>query len=201
MRADATPTQALRRTLDSSSDPRVARTRAAIAQAVHDLSDCGEEITVAALVRNAGISRASFYSHYASLDELALAMQREAFVAVSELYAREIDDPEIAVRHAQERLVAHFVSQRGLTAAVAALPVSKDTYLAGVRALAVVIEQSLALREDPLPGVDIAPTARYMASAAYGLIDAWLAGEIEIVEEALVEHLTRLLPPGFGGTR
>ncbi|GAA4173874.1 TetR/AcrR family transcriptional regulator [Gryllotalpicola koreensis] len=201
MSDDATRTQVLRRTLESSSDPRVGRTRVAIADAVHELSRRGDEITVAALVRTAGISRASFYSHYASLDELALALQREAFVAISEYYTREAGDPAVAMRAAQERLVSHFVENRGLNAAVAALPVSKDVYLGGVRALAAVIEQSLAQHPDKPNGLDVVPTARYIAGAAYGLIDAWLTGEVDMTDEALVDHLTRLLPTWFSGIR
>lgn len=198
---DGTPTQALRRTLDRSSDPRVTRTRAAIADAVHELSRQGEEITVAAIVRAAGISRASFYSHYASLDQLALALHQEAFATISELYAKEARDSAAALRDAQRRLVAHFVENRGLSAAVAALPVSKDMYLSGVRALAAVIEEWLA-REVTIPaGLDVEPTARYIAGAAYGLIDAWLTGELEMTDDALIDHLTRLLPPGIGEHR
>ncbi|MDQ1130996.1 TetR/AcrR family transcriptional regulator [Microbacterium sp. SORGH_AS_0888] len=199
MSGEATPTEILRRALETSSDPRVGRTRTAIAEAVHELSRRGEDVTVAALARTAGISRASFYSHYASLDELALALQREAFATISDLYAQESGDPPTAMRVAQQRLVAHFAESRGLSAAIAGLPVSKEMHLGGIRALAAVIERSLAEHPDIPVGLEIAPTARYIAGAAYGLIDAWLTGELEMTDDALVDHLTRLLPPWLSG--
>lgn len=55
-------------------DPRAARTRAKLRQAL--LAECAEqpleEIGVAALVRRAGVGRATFYVHYADLEALAV---------------------------------------------------------------------------------------------------------------------------------
>jgi AcrR family transcriptional regulator len=199
MSAGAGSNEELRRTLQSSLDPRVARTRAAIVAAVHQLSDAGEEPSVAAITRTAGISRASFYAHYASLDELADGIRREAFLAIGDLYRR--DDRADAMRASQERLVAHFAENRILYAAVGALPVTKEAYLAGVRAMAAVIEE--ALRDHPARPAGLEPeaTARYIAGAAYGLLDAWVTGEIVLGEEELADHLTRLLPSWFSGVR
>ena len=175
------------------------RTRAAIIAAVEELSDQGVDLTVAALVRTAGISRASFYAHFAGLDELALVLSRDAFAAIDALWAGDPDEPADALRHSQRRLVEHYRKNRGLYATVAGLPVSKDVHLAGVRAMASVIER--AVRADPRRPAALEPaaTARYIAGAAYGLIDAWLGGEIELDDEALVEHLVRLLPTWFSG--
>lgn len=55
-------------------DPRAARTRAKLRQAL--LEECAErpleEIGVAALVRRAGVGRATFYVHYPDLEALAV---------------------------------------------------------------------------------------------------------------------------------
>jgi AcrR family transcriptional regulator len=198
---DQSGSERIRRILESSSDPRVARTRDAIAEAVRSLTEQGDVVSVAAIVRTAGISRASFYSHYGGLDELALAMTREAFVAIADSWSRDHEDPVAALRLSQRRLVDHYVDNLALYSAVAALPVSKEAYLSAVRAMAAIIEITIADHPARPPELDSEATARYIASAASGLIDAWLAGDAGIDDDALVEHLIRLLPPWYSGNR
>ena len=56
------------------SDPRAERTRAALRAAL--LAECAErplaEVSVSALVRRAGLGRATFYLHYEDLHTLAV---------------------------------------------------------------------------------------------------------------------------------
>ncbi|GLF92749.1 TetR/AcrR family transcriptional regulator [Streptomyces yaizuensis] len=56
------------------ADPRAARTRARLRQAL--LDECARrplaEVSVAVLVRRAGVGRATFYLHYGDLDALAV---------------------------------------------------------------------------------------------------------------------------------
>ncbi|KJY28557.1 TetR family transcriptional regulator, partial [Streptomyces sp. NRRL S-495] len=58
----------------AAEDPRAARTRARLRQAL--LEECAEQplsaIGVAAVVRRAGVGRATFYVHYADLEALAV---------------------------------------------------------------------------------------------------------------------------------
>ena len=202
MSEDAGSNRVIRDTLKQSADPRVARTRAGIAAAVHELSETGDELTVASVVRAAGISRASFYSHYSGLDELADSLRRDAFLTIADLFLSDHDHerPE-AIRVSQERLVAHFADNRALYNAVGSIPVSKDSYLVGVRAMAGVIEIALDAHPDRPLDLHIEATARYVAGAAYGLLDAWISGELALTDAEVVEHLTRLLPPWFSGIR
>ncbi|MET0928006.1 MAG: TetR/AcrR family transcriptional regulator [Aeromicrobium sp.] len=183
--------------LRNSFDPRVERTRAAILAAVRTLADAGEELTVSAIGRNAGVSRATFYAHYGGLDGLARAVWQEAFVAIDDLYHFDVHTTPDAVRLAYERLVQHFAEHRSLYAAAAALPVSKASYLMSVRGWAEIIEQSMD--EYPRrPGMQSAAVARFVAGAIYGLLEAWVSGEIDLTETELVDHLTVLLPAWRG---
>lgn len=184
--------------METSADPRVTRTRAAIAEAVRRVSSAGGELTVASIAREAGVSRASFYAHYAGLDELAVHLMRRAFQAIAAQYMASPLPPDEAMRESQRHLVDYFVENRAFYRSVSALPVSKDGYLAGVRMMATLIEPALA--EHPEVG-NAAATARYIAGAAYGLIDAWLAGDVDLAPEELADHLTSLLPPWFSGIR
>ena len=198
---DRDDTDARRRALQQSFAPRVEGTRASIIAAVRTLACDGQELSVAAIGRVAGISRATFYAHYSGLDGLARAVWQEAFRAVDELFRFDLHTTPDAVPLVLGRLVEHVADHRSLYAAVAALPVSKASYLANVRAFADVIEQALDDAPHDPPGLHAATTARYMASAIYGLLDAWVTGEISLGEEELADHLTRLLPSWFSGVR
>jgi AcrR family transcriptional regulator len=193
--------EALRDTLRGSTDPRVSRTRAALVAAVQSLSEAEAEVSVSAIVREAGISRASFYAHFSGLDELATSLHREAFTAIADLFRLDEPGGPDALRRSQERLVAHFAENRALYAAVAALPTSKESHLAGVRAMAAIIEQTLDAHPAVPAGLQPAATARYISGAAYGLLDAWVAGEVDLDDEMLADHLVRLLPPWFSADR
>jgi AcrR family transcriptional regulator len=193
--------QTIRDTLHQSDDPRVARTRATILDAVRALSVAGGELSVTSIARTAGVSRATFYSHYASLDELANSLRSNAFVTIGDLYLFDRHETSDALHLSQERLVAHFADNRALYSAVAALPVTKESYLADLRAMTGVIAGALSQHPGFPTGLRVAPTARYIAGAAYGLLDAWICDELDLTEGELVDHLTRLLPPWFSGVR
>ena len=64
-------------TSDRAQDPRPARTRAAIFAAARDLTSADGEVTVNALAKRAGVSRAAFYSHFSGLDDLMGAMLQQ----------------------------------------------------------------------------------------------------------------------------
>jgi AcrR family transcriptional regulator len=193
--------EALREGLRESTDPRVSRTRAAILAAVQSFSDSPAEMSVSAITREAGISRASFYSHFSGLDELATSLHREAFLAIGELFRLDQLDGPDALRRSQKRLVAHFAENRALYSAVAVLPASKESHLASVRAMAAIIEQTLDAHPALPAGLQPAATARYIAGAAYGLLDAWVAGDVDLDDDLLADHLVRLLPPWFSNDR
>jgi AcrR family transcriptional regulator len=195
--------QALRVESERSRDPRVARTRAGILSAVRQLSEAAQPVTVSTIVEAAGISRAAFYSHYAGLDDLANSLRRDTFRAIGDLYDHDQRRSAPALSLSQQRLVAHFADNRALYAMASAVSVSKASYLADVRAMAAVIERDLVAHPRMPEGLQSAATARYIAGAAYGLLDAWVSREPEVAltEGELVEHLLRLLPPWFGEPR
>jgi len=66
-------------TNDRAPDPRPARTRSAIFAAARDLTAADGEVTVNALAKQAGVSRAAFYSHFSGLDALMGAMLEQMF--------------------------------------------------------------------------------------------------------------------------
>lgn len=185
----------LRGSLKASSDPRAARTRHAIVAAVSTLIRNGDEISIAAIAKTAGIGKSSFYAHFASLDALAAHISRTAFQKiVHELQGAAPSAHSSAIRLGYVSLVEHWMTNRHLYAAVSALSTSRDSYQRGVTDMANVIEEILTICPDLPSKLDATLTARYLAEATYGLLDAWLRGDIEATAEQLTDHLVGLAP-------
>lgn len=177
----------------TSFAPRVDQTRKLILGAVRVLVAQDQELTITAIGRAAGVSRTTFYSHFGGLDGLARAVWQDASRSIDELYRFDVHTTPDAQRLAYQHLVAHFAEHRALYRAVATLPVSKASHLMNVRAWADVIEQSL--NDHPRDAaLQPATIARYVAGAVYGLLDAWVSGDIDLDQAELVEHLVVLHP-------
>ncbi|MGP2481205.1 TetR/AcrR family transcriptional regulator, partial [Listeria monocytogenes] len=69
--------------LRCSSDPRVEATRAKLFDAVRELSAAGEDISVSSVAKAAGVGRATFYTHFSGIDDLALHLQETTFHALA----------------------------------------------------------------------------------------------------------------------
>ncbi|CAN5183776.1 TetR/AcrR family transcriptional regulator [soil metagenome] len=194
-----------RSAIQSSNDPRVARTRDAILAAVRRLlteRTDDEPIAVIDIVRASGVSRSSFYSHFTGLDDVAAYMLREAFARIRSLYSQSLADDAAdafeTMRLSQIRLVDHFVENRVLFSALAAQPLGAVIQSDTVTAMAAEIGASFSGRDVPA-GLRPDIAATYIAHAAVGLLYAWLRGEIEASAEELVASLMSLMPAWLSG--
>jgi AcrR family transcriptional regulator len=186
----------VRDSLRSSSDPRVLATRSRLSDAVRSLADAGDEITVRTVTAAAGVSRATFYTHFSGIDELALHLQEQAF---HEIAASSLDDAdgsvdETAMIRSQRALIAHYAAYRSLYAGAFAVAVPRG---AESRVAALMRTEILAhirrVRSRP-HGIDPEIAATYIAHAATGLIASWVLGDVDATEDELAQHLTQLMP-------
>lgn len=174
------------------SDPRAERTRARLRQAL--LDECAErplaEVSVAALVRRAGLGRATFYLHFPDLEALAVDACAEVVRdAVAALHAwRGIPDPAApppALTEFFTGLAPHAPLYRTLLREGGSGPLG-DLLHRELR------ERSRTERE--LVG---APAADLIASAVAatfaGVLADWLHGRIEAPAEAMAAQVWRLL--------
>lgn len=185
----------IRSSLRESSDPRAARTRASLFAAALTLCDQGNPVTVSALIREAGVSRSVFYTHFADLGQLAVRMLEPH---VAEISARASEDratdPHGAMLRAQRQLVATFQERQSLYRAAFQLP---------GHAVAAQVEEAIHERmEVHIDEIGGAPeglrsdiSARYVASAAARLIEHWVLGQLEVDADLLALHLHDLMPP------
>lgn len=179
---------------ESPADPRAARTRQGILAAVARLHSAdGADISVSDIVREAKISRSSFYAHFSSLDDLAVALLRQEFAAVAVAGARS-SDPVADLRASYARLVRHFAQRESIYAYALGLPLSRRAFDDVIAAYA---EQVLASFDEPASRADAIRArlaATYVAGGTVSLLSAWVANHHDISADELVEQLIELLP-------
>lgn len=180
---------------EAPADPRAARTRQGILTAVARLHAADTaDISVSDIVREAKISRSSFYAHFSSLDDLAVALLRQEFASVA---APNTPTPGATsgLRDSYTRLVQHFAQRESIYSSALGLPLSRRAFDDVIAAYA---EQVLASFDEPASRADAIRArlaATYVAGGTVSLLSAWVADHHDISADQLVEHLIDLLPP------
>ncbi|WP_405998203.1 TetR/AcrR family transcriptional regulator [Streptomyces sp. NBC_00829] len=176
----------------SASDPRAERTRARLRAAL--LEECAErpldEVSVAALVRGAGLGRATFYLHYPDLEALAVDACAEVVRdAVDALHAwRGTPDPAApptALTEFFDGLVPHAGLYRTLLREGGSGPLGDLLH----REL-----RERSRRERELAGGAAADLIASAVAATFaGVLADWLHGRIEATPAAMASQVWRLL--------
>ncbi|MEU7015888.1 TetR/AcrR family transcriptional regulator [Streptomyces sp. NPDC046385] len=173
-------------------DPRSERTRARLRAAL--LEECAsgplDKVGVAALVRRAGVGRATFYVHYADLEALAVDACAEIVrEAVDALHAwRGAPDPASpppALVDFFERLPQHRALYGALLSPGGGGPLGQ------------VLHRDLRARSQAERTLAGAPEPELVASAVAatfaGVLADWLHGLIEATPAEVTERVWRLL--------
>lgn len=154
--------------LADTSDPRVERSRAQLIDALAVLlrTRDPQDISISALCAQAGVSRQTFYQHFASIDEVAVAGIERRF---AELRAELPDGPRTSYR-----LVVRFLEELDSERATWRRTIAGGTALSTSRdAVETWLADRLADRE---PGSGTT-AVRYAAAGFLGAIRAWLCQE------------------------
>ncbi|MCB5183064.1 TetR/AcrR family transcriptional regulator [Streptomyces antimicrobicus] len=173
-------------------DPRAERTRARLRQAL--LEECAngplDKVSVAALVRRAGIGRATFYVHYADLEALAVD-------ACAEIVREAVD-----ALHAWRGTPDPASPPPALTDFFARLPPHAGLYRellrpGGAGPLGQVLHRDLGARSRTERALAGAPEPELVASAVAatfaGVLADWLHGLIEATPAEIAGRVWRLL--------
>lgn len=194
----ATPVQdAVRRMMRASGDPRAARTRQAIIDAVHELAaEGGAAPSVSDIVRRAGVSRSSFYTQFADLDELAGVVLRQAFATigtenvamrrVSGVSADEADHVAVG------QLVAHVAEHRGLYQAW--LAASPSFHAEALDALTAQVRRVITLAAGSPRDVPAEAEALYVAGGMLAVLRHWLQGDLPGTASDITDQILALRP-------
>ena len=159
-------------------DPRIARTRQSLQEALLDLAREREldDISIADIAERAGVNRSSFYQHYADKDTLLAdaidAVAEEAGADLPEFREVTPEAPAILVaylRHIEQNaaIYARVFGDHGSPVALARL----RSRIQGIAAAAVATAP-LMMDVDDIPA-DV--RAAGLTGSVLGVLDAWLA--------------------------
>nr|WP_277925318.1 TetR/AcrR family transcriptional regulator [Sediminivirga luteola] len=183
-------------------DPRPARTRRAIFEAVRTLSaQAPDTVSIAAIAREAGISRPAFYAQFPDLDSLAIALLTDAFneIGAADLRNREGDhDRRSAARVAARALTEHIDAHRAFYRASLEWKVGSVVHETVAAAFARHARDSLLLYpEDTTPEEWSAQShdlATYIGGGCLALLTSWLREDPPCTPEAMTERLLAVMP-------
>jgi AcrR family transcriptional regulator len=198
-----------------AADPRPARTRAAVFAAIESLSvrhDEGTEFTISAILRESGISRGAFYTHFPTMEDLAEQILEDRFQKIgrSDRAQRRVDvkraarDPESSLRRpAQESQleIARFLrSHRAFFRASLDWRVSSRVHETVVSMYAREIRATLALLGPAVPRhIDPHAFSLMIAGGSIAIQTAWLREAEPATPEVLAERLLAAMPEWFVG--
>lgn len=187
----------VRQAARASRDPRAARTRTAILSAVNELAAQGVAApSVSEIVRQAGISRSSFYTQFASLEELTAAMFSDALQQTTLLEALERGTGEMtdyeATRQATARLVEHVAAHRGLYRL--GLPATTGSYRQAIATVARQLEAAACVTAAPENGIVAKAATTYLAGGMLALLQVWVTGELVATNEQITSQIMTMLP-------
>jgi len=191
---------------DRATDPRPARTRAAIIAAVETLvADPETEVSVNAVARAAGVSRSSFYAQFADLDDLAVAMLVDTFrdIGLDDLEGRKIPDADLRTlaRASNRRLVAHIGQRSAFYRASLEWRLSGRVHESVVSAYAQQVLATMAALGDRVPPhVVHEDAARFIAGGAIAMLTGWLRADAPGGQGAMAERLVAAMPEWLVGT-
>lgn len=191
-----------REELRDSTDVRALRTRRGIAEALERLALRQAEVSVSSLVREAGISRGTFYTHYADLGELAGELQTTIVhrIAGWERERARLDATEVimsrrqSIAEALRMVVDHYSQYREFYRAVFSLPTSLQAANALVEALAIELQEHMETDAMTPEHIDARVAAQFIAGGWTTVISEWVMGRLNASETSLARHLVDLLP-------
>ena len=188
-------TDSPRSSTETPADPRAARTRQGILAAVARLRshDAGD-ISVSDIVREAKISRSSFYAHFSSLDDLAVALLRQEFASITVPNPRDADTVS-GLRESYAQLVQHFSQRESMYSYALGLPLSRRAFDDVIAAYADQVLASFPPADSPADAIRARLAATYVAGGTVSLLSAWIADHHDISPDQLVDQLIALLPP------
>ncbi len=184
-------------------DPRAERTRrrifAAVTELMSETSERSHGLSVTDIVRTAGVSRSSFYAHFASLDELATEFLRIQLTEIAESGAElrrdDLIAPPAAARIGYSTLVAHLLENYQLYSTVLELPLTRGVFEQSVGVLADRLTGTVIEAGHVPSGVKPDLVATYVAGGVMTLLSSWIRGETDVSDDELVDQLVGLLPP------
>lgn len=189
----------VRATRRASTDARAISTRSAIARALTTLSHSGRPVSVSALVNEANISRATFYTHFAGLDEVILLIH-EAMISEVAAWQQEAlsgaeswTEPD-AQRESFRRFAMYVDEHRDLYAAIFDLPIGSTVRRSSEQVIADALRARLDEVAPPPPGLSADVVTSSLAAAYMHILNRWVRDDLGLTVDDVMAHFIELMP-------
>lgn len=187
-----------RRALAVTEDPRAARTRDRVVEAVDALLEARESVSVAAVCARAGIGRSTFYTHFATIEDVVVHVVDTMF---DELGPRDV------TRRTEHTMARAAITRTGLAELLDAFRERRRWFLHTLSAPAtervrgrLVAEMSTSLRgtilaERPDSTDAFVHTASgYIAGGVLSVLLDWLDDPRGRTDDDVIDTIAELLP-------
>ncbi|WP_440312308.1 TetR/AcrR family transcriptional regulator [Leucobacter chromiireducens] len=184
----------------ASRDARAVRTRARLIEAAEELAlESPESLTAARVAARAGVSRSAFYVHFDSVTEIATTLLLDRMAYIDDGIRQDAPGAvwESVLRARVLEWIELYHAHRALFLAVRRLPGAEQVAEGGMHALASILQGLVAARPGLPDGARPEYIARWVAGAIFGVLNAWIEGEIEASAEEILEQGMALLPGWF----
>jgi AcrR family transcriptional regulator len=173
-------------------DPRIARTRTLLADALMGLGAEKpiEAIDVGTLVDEAGISRSTFYEHFASKDDFLVRSFVDMLAGTEAAFAAAY--PERTDLFASKPVFAHVGGAKDFVRSLIKSDVFHRQMAAGEVRLRAIVEANLERLKPELTAERRSETAVYVAAGFIGLLRWWMQGGLNKTPEEMQAAFERL---------
>lgn len=187
-----------RRQLASASDPRVARTRRDIMAACRDLLQEDRPVTVAAICTRAEVGRSTFYTHFATVGDVAVAAVDQLFDSltakdIERRTASSLQRSEI-VRVGLGDLLQGALDERAFFLYALAAPAAERVRERFASDLAASLQNTIRAERPSASEAFYRTAADFTAHGAVGALLDWVADPAGRTEGEMIEFLAELLP-------
>jgi AcrR family transcriptional regulator len=200
-RTEQPPVSRKLKDLDKKGDPRVRRTRDRLGDAMVELlvEKPFDDITVQNVLKRAGVSRSTFYTHYRDKNDLFLSDAEDFFEAMATALSRFGDKSE-RIAPVQE-LAAHIAEVRPFYNALVESGRMHDVMELGQGHFARGIEQRLneIPRARMLPSDRRGAVAHGLAGSLFSLLSWWVQHGMPLSPEEMDKLFHRLAWSGANG--
>lgn len=167
--------------------------------AVRHLTERGEPVSVSSLVREAGIHRTTFYTHFSGIDDLVASLLEEEILELerwqSDVERSETDWSELRSQtESFRRFTVHVEENRALYTALLQVSSGSEARRRSARILAEATETRIRAVGRPPEGTDIPLVARAIASAYLSVVEQWLLERSDLTSSDVVDQLLAVMP-------
>lgn len=197
----AHPSDKIRHERRVSQHTAAEMTRQKISDAVYQMIEQDLPVTVTAIARKAGVSRATFYTHFSGIEELAVYLHEDCLRQIADWQQKALLDQR-SWRESEAQLesfrlfAAEFDKRRKVYSIIFSLPESSEARLQTQQVIEKALIKRVLKNQIPVPeNLDIYVLAPALAAAYMHILSLWITDELALTIDEVGQYFFELMPP------